>query len=218
MRINRFLTLLLTLGLVLPALVQAASAAAPAAAPPDEVIQQTAQQIFTAVNGDRTELQQDPQKLDELVGKILMPHFDFDEASRLVLGRYWRTATPAQRKAFEDAFYKYLVNSYANGLLKGNYSSRSIKVEPWRGDVSDTRTMIRTQVALAGKPPVQVDYAMLRTPQGWKAFDVSVEGVSYVLSYRNQFAPEIQQKGLDALIKRLQTDAVQAPAAQSHAG
>lgn len=218
MRTYRFLTCVLALALALPLSIPAVRAAAAATVPPDQVIHETAEQIFSTVNSNRAELQQDPQRLDGLVGKILLPHFDFTEASRLVLGRYWRTATPAQRKAFEDAFYKYLVNSYANGLLKGNYSARSMKIEPWRGNADDTRAMIRTQVLLSGKPPVQVDYAMLRTPQGWKAFDVSVEGISYVLSYRNQFAPEIQQKGLDALIRRLQADASQASAAQSHAG
>lgn len=218
MRVIRLGVCIPVLSLCLPAMAWAATSSAPAMLPPDQVVQQTAQAILTEVSANHAELTRDPKQVYALVGKLLLPHFDFDYASRLVLGLHWRSATPEQRKAFEDAFYKYLVNSYANGLLKGNYSARSIKVEPWRGDASDTRTMIRTQVALAGKPPVQVDYAMLRTPQGWKAFDVSVEGVSYVLSYRNQFAPEIQQKGLDALIKRLQADATQAPAAQSHTG
>lgn len=211
MRVIRLGVCILALGLCLPAMAQAANSGAAALPPPDQVVQQTAQAILTEVSNQRAELTRDPGKLYALVGKLLLPHFDFDYASRLVLGLYWRSATPAQRKAFEDAFYRFLVNSYANGLLHGNYSARNLKVDPWRGSADDTRAMIRTEVLRPNAPPVQVDYAMVRTPQGWKAFDVSIEGISYVLNYRNQFGPEIQQKGLDALIARLNADAAKPP-------
>ncbi|MGH8279734.1 MAG: MlaC/ttg2D family ABC transporter substrate-binding protein [Gammaproteobacteria bacterium] len=204
----------LVLALCLPLPLLAANT--PASAPPDQVIKQAVEQVFAAVNQNRATLAQNPSELDNLVGKILLPHFDFDVASRLVLGRYWRTATPAQRKAFQDALYKFLVNSYANALLKGNFSARNIQVDPWRGEPSDTRAMIRTKVSRPNASPVQVDYAMLRTQDGWKAFDVSIEGVSYVLNYRNQFGPEIEQKGLNALIERLNAEASRPPTARTH--
>ncbi|MDE2070266.1 MAG: ABC transporter substrate-binding protein [Gammaproteobacteria bacterium] len=212
MRVTRLGVCILALSLCLPVMAQAANSSAAAMPPPDQVVKQTAQEILTEVSSNRVEYARDPAKLYAMVGKVLLPHFDFDYASRLVLGLYWRSATPAQRKAFENAFYHFLVNSYANGLLHGNYSARNLKVEPWRGSASDTRAMVQTQVLRANAPPVQVDYAMVRTPEGWKAFDVSIEGVSYVLNYRNQFVPEIQQKGLDALIARLQADAAKPPA------
>ncbi|MDE2273516.1 MAG: ABC transporter substrate-binding protein [Gammaproteobacteria bacterium] len=211
-RIARFGVCTLALSLWLPAMAQAVNSSAPAMPPPDQVIEQTAQEILTQVNSNRVEYTRDPEKLYAMVGKVLLPHFDFDYASRLVLALHWRTATPAQRKAFEDAFYRFLVNSYANGLLHGNYSTRNLKVDPWRGSAEDTRAMVRTQVLRPNAPPLQVDYAMVRTSQGWKAFDVSIEGVSYVLNYRNQFGPEIDQKGLDALIARLKADAAKPPA------
>lgn len=213
-RINRLRVYLLVLTgmLGLPAMTHAANPGAPAVQPPDQVIMQTEQEILTEVSNNRAALAQNPGELYTLVGKVLLPHFDFGYASQLVLGPYWRSATPAQRKAFEDAFYRYLVNSYANGLLNGNYSTRNLKVEPWRGSPSDTRAMVRTQVLRPNAPPVQVDFAMVRTQNGWKAFDVSIEGISYVLNYRNQFGPEIQQKGLDALIARLNAEASKPPA------
>lgn len=182
---------------------------------PDQVIQQTASQMLSAVNSRREELKQHPQELYDLIGKILLPHFDLGYASRLVLGPDWRSATAAQRQAFQDAFYKYLVHSYANGLLQGNYSDSNIKVESWRGSDDDNRTMVRSKVTRAnGAPPIQVDYAMVRTKDGWKAFDVTIEGISYVMNYRNQFGPEIQQKGMDELIKRLNVEADKGPAPQ----
>ncbi|MGH8378517.1 MAG: MlaC/ttg2D family ABC transporter substrate-binding protein [Gammaproteobacteria bacterium] len=182
--------------------------------PPDQVIKQTATQMFAAVANQRDELKQHPQELYGIIGKILLPHFDFDYASRLVLGPYWRSATPEQRKAFEDAFYKYLVHSYSDGLLNGNYSERNLQVEPWRHGGNDNFATIRTKVLRANAPPVQVDYIMRRTKDGWKAFDVSIEGISYVMNYRNQFGPEIQQKGIDELIKRLSAGADAAPKAK----
>lgn len=195
-----FAALLLAAGL--PAFADAPAAQLP----PDQLVQQTATSMLDAVSSRKAELQKDPQELYELVGNTLLPHFDFVRASQLVLGLNWRNATDAQKKAFQDAFYKYLVHSYADALLKGNYSGHNIQVAPWRDDGKPTQT-VKTKVLREDGPPVQVDYVLESTPQGWKAFDVVIEGISYVLNYRNQFAPEIQQKGLDELIKRLNDDA-----------
>jgi len=183
--------------------------------PPDKIVQQTATQMLSAVSSERAELKQHPDELYGLIGKILLPHFDLGYASRLVLGPYWRSATPAQRQAFQEAFYKYLVHSYANGLLQGNFSDRNLQVDPWRGSAQDNHAMVRSKVLRANAPPVQVDYAMVHTKDGWKAFDVSIEGISYVMNYRNQFGPEIQQRGMDELIKRLDAEAEQSPAHQT---
>ena len=189
-----------------------ADTAAAAPLPPDQLVQQTAKAMFDAVNSRKDELQKHPQELYDLVGKTLLPHFDFAKASQYVLGQYWRSASDAQKKAFQDAFYKYLVRSYADALVNGNYSERNIQVEPWRGSTSDPRTTVKTKVLRENGPPVEVDYVLSYEQDGWKAFDVVIEGISYVLNYRNQFAPEIQQKGLDELIQRLNEDADKGPA------
>lgn len=202
------LLLAITLVMLLPATGAFADPGKASSMPsPDQVVRETAKSMFSVINQRRDDLKQHPADLYKLIGGILLPHFDFDYASRLVLGRYWRSASPDQRKAFEDAFYKFLVHSYADGILKGNYSERNVEVEPWRGTDSDTRTMVRSKVMLDNSSPVEVDYAMIRTKDGWKAFDVTVEGISYVMNYRNQFASEIEQNGLDELIKRLNVDA-----------
>ncbi|MGH8371912.1 MAG: MlaC/ttg2D family ABC transporter substrate-binding protein [Gammaproteobacteria bacterium] len=206
------------LALLLSSSAAIADTGKPAATPsPDQVVRDTAKSMFSAMNQNKEELKKHPEKLYGLIGNILLPNFDFDYASRLVLGRYWRSATPAQRKAFEDAFYKFLVHSYADGMLKGNYSERDVAVEPWRGTDSDTRTLVRSKVMRENAPPVEVDYAMVKTKGGWKAFDITIEGISYVMNYRNQFGSEIEQNGLDALIKRLNADADKASAAKSDA-
>jgi phospholipid transport system substrate-binding protein len=208
---------IMVLFLGIPAL--AADNTGTAQVPPDQVVRQTATQMLSAVNSKRAELKQHPQELYDLIGKILLPHFDLTYATRIVLGPYWRSATAAQRKNFQDAFYKYLVHSYADGLLQGNYSDRSVQVEAWKGNPEETRAIVRSKVLRPnGAPPVQVDYAMVRTKDGWQAFDVSIEGISYVMNYRNQFGPEIQQKGIDELIKRLSAESEKGPAARPPGG
>lgn len=186
--------------------------------PPDQLVQQTATSMLDAVASRKAELQKDPPALYKLVGDTLLPHFDFARASQLVLGLNWRNATDAQKKAFQDAFYKYLVHSYADALLKGDYSGHNIQVDPYRPGGNPDQATVKTRVLRDNGPPVQVDYVLERTPDGWKAFDVVIEGISYVLNYRNQFAPEIQQKGLDELIKRLNDDADKSSAAKPAGG
>jgi len=210
----------LLLGLMLSSTAVLAIAGKPGAmVPPDQVVHETASQMFAAIEKHRADIKKDPEELYKLVGNILLPHFDFDYASRLVLGRYWRTATPQQRKEFEDAFYQYLVHQYADGMLKGNYSDRSVKVEPWRGSDSDTRTFVRSKVMLGNNgSPVAVNYAMVKTKDGWKAYDVIIEGISYVMSYRTQFGTQIEQQGIDAVIKKLKADAAKPKPANDKQG
>lgn len=202
----------LLIGLVLSflslgALADGASAPAAPAAPasPDQVVQQTAKDVFDQVNAHKAELQKDPEDLYDLVGKILLPRFDFALTSQLVLGQYWRTATPEQKKGFQDAFFKYLTRSYANALVKGNYSEHNVQVEPYRAGSEPDRATVRTKVLPNSGQPVEVDYVLRKEGSEWKAFDVVIEGISYVHNYHDQFGPEIQKDGLDALIKRLST-------------
>jgi len=210
-------TQLLSTVILLAAALPAWAADPAPTVPPDQVVQTSAKQLLTTVAAKRDDLKAHPEELYDIAQKDLLPYFDFDYASRLVLGLAWRNATPDQRKAFQDAFIKYLVHSYADGLLKGNFSDRDLQVAPWNGQVTDNRTVVKTKVLRANAQPVEVDYQMRSTPQGWKAFDVTIEGISYVLNYRNQFGPEIQAKGIDELIKRL-NDESSHPAAPQGGG
>lgn len=185
--------------------------------PPDQVVRQTVMAMFSAVDTKRAELKQHPAALYSLISKILLPHFDLGYSSELVLGPYWRNATPAQRQAFETAFFRFLMHSYSNSLLKGSYSMKNLVVEPWRGRPTDSHAVVRSELrSVNGAAPLHVDYLMVHTAQGWQAFDVSIEGISYVMNYRNQFAPEIKQTGIDALIKRLNTESRGAAVAPAH--
>jgi phospholipid transport system substrate-binding protein len=146
----------------------------------------------------------DPAKLDALVANVLLPNFDSEYSARLVLGQTWRTATPDQRKRFVDAFYHSLLRNYGTALL--NFTADKFVILPYKGDPADTTATVRTEVKKSSGENVPVNFSLRKTESGWKAWDVVIEGISYVKSFRTDFGAEIQQKGLDEVINRLEAD------------
>jgi len=120
-----------------------------------------------------------------------------------VLGKHWRTATEAQRKRFIDAFYQSLMRNYGDAVAE--FTEDRLKILPFKGDLASGAATIRTEVKRSNGTPVPVNYTMRATPQGWKAWDITIEGISYVKNYRTDFGAEIDQKGIDAVIERLET-------------
>jgi len=178
--------------------------AAPAEQAPQRIVQSIADQLANAIQGHQAELRKDPDQVIKIIDRIVLPHFDMDYAALLVLGRHAREATPAQRVAFSRAFYDALTHRYAEGLVA--YTSGAVKVLPAQGPLDQRRTIVRTQVQLASGKNLSVDYAFRKTSSGeWKAYDVIIEGISYITNYRNQVDAEIQKEGIEGLIKRLQT-------------
>jgi phospholipid transport system substrate-binding protein len=188
-----------------PAGAPAAGAAATASTlGPQELVENSAKRMLTELDANRATYAKDPAKLDALVANVLLPNFDSEYSARLVLGQTWRTATPDQRKRFVDAFYHSLLRNYGNALL--NFTSDRFIILPYKGDPGDTSATVRTQVKRDTGDTVPVNFSLRKTDAGWKAWDVVIEGISYVKSFRTDFAAEIQQKGLDEVIKRLETD------------
>ena len=180
------------------------AAAAPSATQsPDQLVENSAKRMLTMLDADREGYRKDPAKLDALVGNVLLPNFDTDYAARLVLGQTWRTATPDQRKRFVDAFYHSLLRNYGAALV--DFTADKFIVLPYKGDPGDTTATVRTQVKKANGDKVPVDFSLRKTDADWKAWDVVIEGISYVKSFRTDFSAEVQQKGLDEVISRLET-------------
>lgn len=169
---------------------------------PSDVVQATAQAILKDLEANRAAYHQDPAKVGQLVDKYLLPNFDTEMAAKLVLGLAWRNATPDQRKRFIDAFYHSLVVNYGSALI--DFTADRLKVYPSKIEPGSDRATVRTDIKRDSGDKVAVNYAMVKKPDGWKAYDVSIDGISYVKSYREDFGPQIQQQGLDAVIARLQ--------------
>ena len=134
----------------------------------------------------------------------MLPHFDSDYAARLVLARHWRTATPEQRKRFIDAFYQRMLRYYGDALA--DFTADRLTVLPFKGDLASGQATVRTEIRRDDGTRVPVNYSVRGTPQGWKAWDVTIEGISYVKNFRTDFGAEIEQKGLEAVIARLEAE------------
>ena len=171
---------------------------------PDQVVQGIADDLGKAIEGHQAELKNDREKLITMIDGILLPRFDIDYASILVLGQHARSSTPAQRTRFAKAFYESIAHRYAEGLL--NYTRGKVRVLPSKGELSDKRSIVRTEVVLDDGKLLAVDYAFRKTKAGdWKAYDVIIEGISYITNYRNQVNAEIRKTSLDDLIARLES-------------
>jgi phospholipid transport system substrate-binding protein len=191
-----------------PATTPTASAAgAPAPAgqvvdtDPGQLIESAAKAMLTDLDAHRAEYRKDPTKINALVDRILLPHFDTEYSARLVLGKHWPAATPEQRQRFVTGFYHSLLNNYGTALL--DFTGDRLKVFPYKGDAGATNATVRTQVRKDDGSTVAVNYSLHHTDKGWMAWDVIIEGVSYVKSFRDDFGAEIDQKGLDSLLARL---------------
>ena len=196
-------TMLLTaLGVCSLAAAALRAAPAPAGEGPTEVVQTAARSMLTALDKERAAYRRDPARVGALVDKYLLPHFDTQTAARVVLGQYWRSATPEQRQRFIDAFYHSLLRNYGNALV--DFTADRLRIFPARVEPDSTTATVRTEVKRSNGDRVAVDYSMRNTPEGWKAWDVVIDGISYVKSYREDFGAQIEQQGIDAVIKRLE--------------
>lgn len=194
-------------GLVLPLLILAGVVAAADSVPgptPQDLIETTSTRMLKALDADREAAHRDPARVRHLVDEILLPNFDTDYSARLVLGKHWRDATPAQRQRFIDAFYQSLLRNYGSALAE--FTADRMALLPFRGDLATGQATVRTEVKRSDGTRVPVNYSMRATPAGWKAWDVTIEGISYVRNLRNDIGAEVDQRGLDAVIERLETD------------
>ncbi len=192
----RFLTLLVL------CLISMDIFAQPEGNDPVSLVTNSTNSIFSKVDKNFEEYEANPEKLRALVRSDLMPLLDVHYSARLILGRAGRGLEKAKVDEFADAMINLLINRYSDGLLLFR-SKEPIWVLPQRGELNEKLTRVRTRVKLPGGGEAPIDYAFHKTPEGWKAFDVIVEGISYVTTFRNQIMPDVQKNGIDSVIARL---------------
>jgi phospholipid transport system substrate-binding protein len=177
---------------------------------PEALVKQVTAEVLDAIKSDKKLASGDRQAALKLAEEKVIPHIDFEEATRLAVGRAWSEASPEQKKKLVAEFRRMLVRVYSNAIQP--YGGQTIQVSPVRMKPGDTdATVHNTFKRAGGGQPVGFDYAMRKTEQGWKIYDIVVEGVSLVLTYRSEFDSLVKQEGIDGLIKRLA--AKNAPAA-----
>ncbi|HEU0283033.1 MAG TPA: ABC transporter substrate-binding protein [Gallionella sp.] len=168
---------------------------------PDELIKTTAQDVLAIVKQDKDIQAGNQKKILDLVDAKVLPHFDFTRMTQLAVGKHWRTASNDQKQALVTEFRNMLVRTYTKAFTV--YRDQTVEVKPFKMAADATEVTIKTAINKPGAPPIPVDYEMRKTADGWKAFDVAIEGVSMVTSYRGTFDTQIQQNGIDGLIKML---------------
>jgi len=168
---------------------------------PDQLVQKITDEVLAAIKSDKQLAAGDKQKALKLAEEKVLPYIDFEEATRLAVGRTWAQASPEQKKRLVSEFRNMLVRTYSNAIE--SYQGQTLKVLPSRGKQDPQDTTVRTQFIRAGGQPLPIDFQMRKTEKGWKVFDIAVEGVSLVLTYRSEFDAVVKQEGIDGLIKRL---------------
>jgi phospholipid transport system substrate-binding protein len=168
---------------------------------PEQLVQKITNEVLESIKGDKQLAAGDKQKAVKLAEEKVLPYIDFEEATRLAVGRAWAKATPEQKKRIVTEFRNMLVRTYSNAI--GGYEGQTLKVLPSRGKQDPQDTTVRTQFVRAGAPPLPIDFQMRKAGDTWKVYDIAVEGVSLVLTYRSEFDAVVKQEGIDGLIKRL---------------
>ena len=187
------------LATLLAALVPALAAAQES---PDQLVKRTTDEILTIIKTDKDVASGNQAKVVELAEQKVLPHFDFERMTRLAVGRNWAQATDAQKQALTKEFRTLLVRTYSSSLSQ--YRNQTIDVKPSKIAAADKEATVRTAVIQQGGPPIPIDYAMEKAADGsWKVYDVIVDGVSLVTTYRSSFNDQIQKGGIDGLVKTL---------------
>jgi len=177
---------------------------------PSELIESAANIMLSGIDTRRAEFRKDPTGLYKLVEDTLLPHFDTPYAAQLVLGKNWRSATPEQRKRFVDAFYKSLLYTYGDALV--DFTADRLKVLPTKVAAEDLKATVRTEITRSNGTKVAVFYTLRKVNGAWKAWDVVIDGISYVKSYREDYGAQVDQMGIEAVIKNLESRAQSAKA------
>jgi len=168
---------------------------------PEEMVRKVTEDVLAAIKSDKALQAGDRQKALALAEQKVMPHIDFAEATKLAVGKAWTTATPEQQKKLVGEFRAMLVRIYSNAI--DVYRGQTMKVQPVSTPAGATDVTVRNQYLRPGRPPVHVDYAIRKTSEGWKIYDINVEGMSLVLTYRSEFEQVTRQSGVEGLLKRL---------------
>jgi phospholipid transport system substrate-binding protein len=164
---------------------------------PDALIKRISNDVMTTVSNDAAIEQGNVQRVMDLVNTRIMPHVNFQRMTSAAVGRHWRGATPEQQQRLQAEFKILLVRTYAGAL--GELKGKTFYFRPMRSQAADTEVVVRSEVRGRGEP-IQLDYRLEKTPQGWKVYDLNVLGVWLGETYRTQFAQEITKSGVDGLI------------------
>ena len=168
---------------------------------PLDLVRKTTEQVLDRIAQQRGELNANPGRVYELVNELVLPRFDFEYMSQLVLGKYWARASVEQRSQFVIAFRELLVRTYATTLL--NYADQTIEFLPLRVVDGATDVTVSTRVVGGGAPPIPIDYSLALKNGEWRVYDVVIDNISLVSQYRRSYAMHIKRYQMEGLIEQM---------------
>ncbi|HEY6773163.1 MAG TPA: ABC transporter substrate-binding protein [Oxalicibacterium sp.] len=178
-----------------------ASSASHAQEAPDKLIQRVTTEVMAAVRENQDIRRGDQGSIQRLVEQKIVPHLDFERTTSLATGPYWRQATPQQRQQLQDEFRALLMHTYSSALAQ--VRNQKITYDPLRATPDETDVVVSAHAANSRGEPVNFGYRLIKRDDGWKVYDVNVLGVWMIQAYRQSFAEQIRQSGIDGLIKAL---------------
>src|ERR1043166_6438560 len=167
---------------------------------PDALVKRIAEETLMTIRSDKDLQAGNPAKVKSLIETKLVPHFDAARMTALAMGRNWSSASAEQQKELTEQFKTLLIRTYSNALT--NYRDNTMSDKPLRANAGDSEVVVRTDVTRPGQAPVPIDYSMEKTPEGWKAYDVVVAGVSLVTKYRDAVNDTVRSSGVDGAADR----------------
>lgn len=182
-------------------LLSAPAALAQVAAAPDEFVKGLTTRVIEKISNDKDIQAGDMKRVSDLVDSTIMPNVNFERMTSLSVGRSWRQATPEQQKRLMTEFRVLLLRTYSGALTAAR--DQTIRMKPLRADPKDTEVLVRSEIVPKRGDTIQLDYRLEKVGDAWKIYDVNVLGVWLIETYRNQFAQEISNKGIDGLIQSL---------------
>jgi phospholipid transport system substrate-binding protein len=167
---------------------------------PEGMVKTVTQQVVDSIKSDPSIKSGDINRVTQLVNEKILPYIDFHRTTQLAMGRAWRTATPAQQAQLTEQFKMLLIRTYAGALAQ--VRDQQIQFKPFRANPDDTDVVVRSVVMNNGQP-IELDYRLYKTAQGWRVYDLNVLGAWLIQTYQQQFNEKIQQSGVDGLIQFL---------------
>jgi phospholipid transport system substrate-binding protein len=168
---------------------------------PDALVRTISQEVLATIRQDKDIQAGNPKKIASLVEAKILPHFDFAHTTRIAMGANWRRVSSEQREQLVREFRTLLVRTYSSALM--SYRDQVLEFKPLRAQPGDTQVTVRSEVRQSGAQAVSIDYEMEKTASGWKVYDVKISGASLAATYRDTFAEEVRNRGIEGLIELL---------------
>lgn len=182
------------------AFAQQANAGGVDTSSPDGMIKTVTNQVLDTLRADKSIRSGDINRITEVVNKEILPYTDFRRTTQLAMGPAWRRATPQQQEQVAEQFMMLLIRTYAGALSQ--FRDQPVQFKPFRAAPTDTDVVVRSAVINNGQP-IELDYRLYKTPQGWRVYDLNVAGAWLIQVYQQQFTQKINESGVSGLIQFL---------------